>query len=171
MGANMSQQEIDYRAIRRRAETDLAREKSKVRLIFFLTYLALFAVFMVFGWGLYLANGGTLPQPNIPGVSRETNPVTVAMSLLSAVGFMGLIFQFVSLILDTKIGERQLRERAMGRVMSAEMKRMGIDDEDMPHEKAKRLVRLGDDGELEEADPDDESLMNDETPDQQQGRA
>jgi O-antigen/teichoic acid export membrane protein len=152
----MSQNELDYPAIRRRVEEELRREKARMRLIFFFISLLLFVIFIAIGWGVYLANGGTAPQANIPGVSREENPFTFAMTMITAAGFINLVFQLVSVIVDTKRGERQLREQVTGRIINKEIQRLGLSEDDAPREKAKRLVRLGDDGELEEVLSDEE---------------
>jgi O-antigen/teichoic acid export membrane protein len=114
----MSQHEIDYRLIRRRAEEQLQRDKLRMRRIFFAVYLFMFVLFMAISWVMYLSSGGALPQPNIPGVATTNDPITGAMVMLSTLAFMGVIFQMVSMIVDTKAGERQMRERAYGRMLS-----------------------------------------------------
>ncbi len=145
----MAHNDIDYRQIRRRAEERLQRDKLLMRRIFFVVYLFMFILFMIISWGMYLSAGGALPQANIPGVANTNDPIAGAMVMLSMLGFMGVLFQFISLIVDTKAGERQMRERAYGRALGEEMMRLG-EDEDSLEEKPKHMTRLTDDGELEE---------------------
>jgi len=64
---------------------------------------------------------------------------------------MGLIFQGVSLALDTKSGEERIRERLVAREINREMLKMGLDDVE-EHEKRKGMMRLTLDGELEAVD-------------------
>lgn len=145
----MAQNDLDYRAIRTRAEERLKRDKKLMRWIFFVIYLIMYLTFLVFAWSLFLSNGGSPPQPNIPGVPNNNDPLTTAMMLLSIVGGIGALFQFISAIVDTKAGESQMRERAYGRILTEELTRLGSED-DQPREKAKHMMRLSEDGELEE---------------------
>jgi hypothetical protein len=91
------------------------------------------------------------------------------MVMMTIGGFTALMFQFISLTMDTKRGERQLRDRVFGQILNDEIMRLGNDDEDFG-EKAKRMMRLTDDGELEELIAD-ESAANFDHDLKQQGRA
>lgn len=159
----MSFSEQERRELRRRVEKELKAEKLQVRIIFFSITLLIYVLFMVIGWGMFLANGGAQP---IPGV--EDNPLVGGMVMLSVAGFLGVLFQFISLMLETRQGERQMRDRIAARVLSSAMLRLGYGDEEhsgeeTEREKAKRIMRLSDDGELEEVideePPEEKSLQ------------
>lgn len=145
----MAGNDLDYRAIRSRAEERLKRDKRLMRWIFFVVYLVMYIAFLIIAWGLYLSNGGSPPQPNIPGVPNDNNPIAAAMTLLSVIGGVGVLFQFIAAMVDTKAGESQMRERAYGRELADELARLGTEGEGT-HEKAKGMMRLSEDGELEE---------------------
>jgi len=67
---------------------------------------------------------------------------------------VALLLQFISLIMDSRWGERSIRDRATGREMRREMARVGLNDLE-EQSKRKGLMRLTDDGELEAVDDAD----------------
>ncbi|MCU0513001.1 MAG: hypothetical protein MUE40_10565 [Anaerolineae bacterium] len=144
----MALSEQERRELRRRVEKELKAEKLRVRAVFFVVSFIMYVVFMLMSWGIFLSNGGAAP---IPGV--EDSPLVGSMIMLSVAGFMGLLFQFIALMMETKAGEREMRERLASQVLNSAMLRLGYEDEDLleetPREKAKRIMRLTDDGELE----------------------
>lgn len=155
--------QLDYRSIRKRAEELLVRDKRMMRLIFLIINLVIYIAFMIIGWSLFLNNGGQAPTTGVHVGFNEEDPFTAAMVLLSTVGGIGVLFQFISLIIETKAGERQMRERAMGRALNEEMMRLA-DETGEPQEKAKHMMQLSDDGELEaivdeESDAEAEALI------------
>lgn len=143
--------ELDYKALRARVQTDLQRQKKITRWVLFGVSLMLYLLFLAMGWGFFLSSGVDL-TPDRFGTSQG-ELLTAGMILLSVVGGLSVMFQFISAMLDTKAGEAQMKERLMARAVAEEMLRLGEDDE---QEKAKRTMRLGDDGELEEVLSDDE---------------
>jgi hypothetical protein len=140
--------ELDYKALRKRVQTDLQRQKTLTRWILFAVNLFLYLLFVVISWGMFIAAGGADLTPNIPGVS-QSDPITGAMVMMTVAGGLGLMFQFISTILDTRIGEAQMRDRLMARLVAEEVMRLGEEEEGL-QEKAKRMMRLSDEGELEE---------------------
>ena len=154
--------ELDYRAIRERVDEKLKREMRLAKFVLFAVNLGLFAACMVMAWHLYLSNGGVPPVweefINIPGIARPAgNPATSALVMLTVGWIVALLIQGVSMILDTKLGQRQTRERIMGREVNKEIERLGLYTESQK-EKAKHVMRLSDDGELEEVVEDVEPL-------------
>ena len=139
--------ELDYRAIRTRVNEGLKKQKFRTRFIFFIVSLLIFALFMIFGWGLFLSNGGA----DVVATDGDT-PLVGAMIMASMTGFLGLLFQGIGLALDTKAGEDSMRERLVAREISKEMMLMGADETD---EKRKHMMRLSDDGELQEVVEDE----------------
>ncbi len=142
---------LDYPAIQQRIEKQLQKEKLQMQVLFFLISLAMYIGLLAVGWGIFLSNGGQLPSANIPGVARAANPLGDAMMLLSVAGFLPLVMQLTVLIMATRRGEKQLRERVTGRIMQAEMAKQMAAEQELA-EKPKRAMRLTDDGELEEVD-------------------
>ncbi|MEZ4669340.1 MAG: hypothetical protein R3E39_15655 [Anaerolineae bacterium] len=140
--------ELDYRTIRTRVNEGLKKQKFRTRLTFFIVTLCLFVLFMALGWGMFLSSGGA----ELVIAPDGDNPLVGAMILVSMTGFMGLLFQAVGLALDTKAGEDSMRERLVAREISKAMMQMGMDEAE---EKRKHMMRLSDDGELEEVVVDD----------------
>ena len=86
----------------------------------------------------------------MPLVDAQGDNILVgAMVMLSTAGGMGVLFQFISLALDSKQSEERIRERLVAREINREMMQMGLDEVE-EHEKRKGMMRLTDDGELEE---------------------
>lgn len=138
--------DLNYPELQERIQQELNREKQRMQLFLFLLSLGFYIVLMVVGWGLFLNNGGQPPSANIPGMARDANPLGDAMMMVSIAGFVPLLIQLVNLIVTTRVGERQLRERITGRIMQAEMKKLYEAEQNKP----KNVMRLTDDGELEE---------------------
>lgn len=157
----MPQVDIDYKKIRREVEKDLNQQKRAMRAIFFATNLLIYTLFVMIAWGMYINAGGPPIEPNIPGVS-QTDPIASAMLMLTISGGLGVIFQFISMMVDTKLGEAKMRERAVGRVLGEELLKLGAEEEETPREKAKRMMRLSDEGELEELTEEEMLLMTEE---------
>lgn len=142
---------LDYSIIQEQAEQQLQREKQRMQLVFFVVSLIFYIGLLVIGWSLFLNNGGQLPSTNIPGGARAANPLGDAMMLLTVAGLLPLIFQLTTLIMSTRLGERQLRDRITGRIMRTELQKQ-LELANAAKEKPKRAVHLTDDGELEEDD-------------------
>jgi len=143
-------QELDYRAIRRRVEAGVRTRKFRTRVTFLIVTCFIFVVFMAIGWGIFLSNGGA-------DVGGGDSPLIGAMIMASMTGFMGILFQAISLALDTKSGEESIREQLIAREINREMLAMGL-DESLEDDKRKRSMRLSDDGELEAIE--DEPLID-----------
>ena len=148
--------DLDYRAIRKRVEAGIAQQKFRKRMGFFAASLFCYVVFMIIAWGIFLSSGGQ----NFTVIGSDGQPdqiLVVAMIMLSASGLMGLLAQAKSLRLDTKRAEDQIREQLVAQEINREMLKMGFDDVD-EHEKRKGMMRLTDDGELEEVVDDTAGL-------------
>ena len=148
--------EMDYKGMKERVEVRVRKEKRLAKFILLATNYGLYAMFLVIAWHMYLANGGTPPtvdmMVNIPGLAKTLgNPTTSALTMLSIGWAVALLLQTVGFIIDSPIGERSIRDRAMGREMRNEMTRLGMDELE-EQEKRKGMMRLTDDGELEAVD-------------------
>src|SRR5262245_51556467 len=136
----MSGPELDYDAIRKRAE-----KRVKDRIGFYI-HLAIFIVVNVFLWGLgFVTESLEFPWP-----------------LLVTLGWgIGLVAHGLVVYLESGPMDR-MREQAIQREIEAEKRRLGIrddgetDDAGVPakskRKNEERALRLGDDGELVEVD-------------------
>ena len=153
--------DLDYRAIRKRVEAGIAQQKFRRRMGLFVVQLFAYIVFMIVGWSIFMSSGGAEASASLASGSSDS-PLVGAMIVLSMSGFMGLMFQAASLSMDTKRGEDRIRERLVAQEINREMLKMGLDDVE-EHEKRKGMMRLTDDGELEEVT--EESIdLSDEVP-------
>ncbi|GEM_PF-905374 len=139
--------ELDYRALNRRAQTELTRQKSIAHWVLFVVNLLLYLLFVVIGWGMFIA-GGSAARPG----NEMTNPIVWAMVMLTTGGALSVMFHSISVFLDTRLGEAKMRDQIMARLVAEEVMRLGAEDEGLDQEKAKRVMRFTDEGELEEDD-------------------
>jgi hypothetical protein len=133
----MSQDQIDYKAVRRRVEEGVKKRKMTTRIVFFVVSLCMLILFGFIGWGM----------ANDAGILTNDDAVG-AMVMFMMGGAMSVLFQFIGLSLETKAGEASIRERVMTRELGEEMLRLGMEDDGQ--QKRKRAMRLAEDGELEE---------------------
>ncbi|NWF71232.1 MAG: hypothetical protein HXY40_19295 [Chloroflexi bacterium] len=133
----MAQDQIDYRAVLRRVEEGIKKQKTTTRAFFLASSFTLYTIFMLIGWGIAREAGVLVNEDAVS-----------AMVMLSVAGFMSLLFQFISVMLETKAGEASIRERLIARELGEEMLRLGMEDE--AQDKRKRVMRLSSDGELAE---------------------
>jgi hypothetical protein len=153
--------DLDYRAIRKRVEAGVSRQKFRVRMGFFFGTLFSYIVFLIIAWAIFLTSGGAEASASLAS-GKSDSPLVGAMIMLSMSGLMGLIFQAVSLSLDSKQGENRIRERLVAREINSEMLKMGLDEVE-EHQKRKGMMRLTDDGELEEV-VEEPADLGDEVP-------
>jgi hypothetical protein len=140
--------DLDYRVIRKRVEAGVAQEKFRRRMALLAGSTFTYLLFMVIGWAIFLSSGGA--GLTVLGSDGQPDQIFLGTMIMASVaGLMPLIFQAVSLSLDTKRGEDQIRERLVAQEINREMLRMGLDDVE-EQEKRKGMMRLTDDGELEE---------------------
>lgn len=140
----MQPEELDYRAIRKSVEKSLKRRKSIMRWVLLGANLIMFGLFTIIAWGM--AQGtGLLVDGNSQGEG-----LIGALIMLNIGWFTALMFQFFSAIVDVPNAENQMRAQIMSEEISKAMLELGTDESEAPAEKAKRMMRLSDDGELEE---------------------
>ena len=157
--------EMDYQAMDERVEAGVKKEKNLAKFLLFVINLAMFVVFVVMAWQIHILNGGALPTMaemiNMPGVPKPTmNPMTNALLMMSVGWGIAIFMQAVSMIMDTSLGERSIRDRVTGREMRKEMARIRLEDKEAS-QKRKGMMRLTDDGELEAIDEvADEAVPN-----------
>ncbi len=154
----MQPEELDYRAIRKSVEKSLKRRKSIMRWVLLGVNLMMFGLFTIIAWGM--AQGtGLLVEGNPQGEG-----LIGALVMLNIGWFTGLMFQFFSAIVDVPNAENQMRAQIMSEEISKAMLELGADESEAPAEKAKRTLRLSDDGELEEIVEEDLTAKAQRTP-------
>lgn len=152
--------DLDYRAIRKRVEAGIIVQKKRTRVVMFAISTFMYVLFMIIGWGMFLTTGAQNLM-SVGFVDKQGDSILVgAMIMLSMAGAMGLLFQFIALAIDSKRSEDRMRERLVAREINNEMLRMGLDEVE-EHEKRKGMMRLTDDGELEEV-VDESAEINEE---------
>lgn len=142
--------DLDYRAIRKRVEEGVKRQKRITNGTLLVVNLFLYILFLIIGWGIFLGSGGAEASSALAS-GRSDSPLVGAMIMLSMSGFLGLMFQSISFFLDSKAGEDSMREKLVAREINREMLKMGLDESEAP-DKRKGMMRLTDDGELESVD-------------------
>lgn len=133
----MSQSQMDYHAIFERVEARVEREKRRQRRSMVLSHAAV-SLLLPFLLAIFLPPG---------------SPIILVVMVVALV--MGVVIHASSLRLDGGRYEKRIRERVQAEEIQAEVMRLGLM---VPPEteKAKRAMRLTDDGELEVIDDDEE---------------
>jgi hypothetical protein len=147
----MSQEQIDYKSVRRRVEEGVKKEKNAARWVLFTFSVVITICLIAVGWGF--AGSADLVR---------TDEGLVAIGFLTAASVISMLFQLFILSMDTKSGESSIRQRLMAQELSEEMLRLGAEDD--VQQKQKRAMRLTEDGELEEIVEDEpaDALLEDE---------
>ena len=151
----MPNNEIDYEAVRRRAEK---RTNEKIE---FYIHISVYIIVNLVLWALGLALGSVL------GLGTWG----IFIPLLVTLGWgIGAAIHGAKVYLEGGLKDR-MRDQAIRREMELERLRLGINeenedsDEELVLQKPKRrnkdrVVRLGDDGELVDAESDEEQATN-----------
>ncbi|MFN8374848.1 MAG: hypothetical protein U0694_18455 [Anaerolineae bacterium] len=153
----MSQNQIDYKALRRRVEEGVKKEKNAARGVLFAISASILVMLIALGWGI----------AGDAGILRDDAGLAV-VAILTIATFVSVLFHGITLSMDTRSGDASIRERLMKRELSEEMLRMGLDED--VEEKRKRTMRLSEDGELEEiVDESPSDVVIDEEQPRQRG--
>lgn len=150
----MSDQNLDYAAIRRNVQKSIRRQKRLYRMIFFGTHLIFFAVTMFAVWGTVIANS------QLRDVLFNSGSGAAVVVILPTILWATLILcHIASLFVESGAGEKSMREKLLMREVGEEILRKGLAGEGMlekPKRRAAALeaerVLLSDDGELIPAD-------------------
>lgn len=153
----MSDQNLDYAAIRRNMDKSVDRQKRLYRMIFFWTHLVFFLVTMFAVWGIALTNS------QLRAVLFENGSAAALIVILPTVMWaMAVLFHVASLYTESEAGQKAMREKLLMSEIGEEMLRKGLSDAGMlekPKRRAPTLegerVRLSDDGELLPVDEDE----------------
>lgn len=129
----MFDNQLDYRAIQKRADAAIKRRQSRIRVGLFVVNAVFYMVLMAAIWGLFLTRD-----------FDYSNFTVAAMSALSAGWTVGVLLHGASLWANSQRALQRRRERAVAREIQHEMRRMNLDGDDTSgwDEKAKRRQRL-----------------------------
>lgn len=136
----MSDQNLDYAAIRRNIDKKVARQKWNYRIGFFIAHLLFYIVSLLIMWR-----------------TVALDPLAIVPAIMWG---MVLLFHVASLYFESSAGEKAIRKQLLMREVGDDILKMGnLDDATLEKPKrsaasiAKRL-RLSDDGELVPANDD-----------------
>ena len=153
----MSDQNLDYTAIRRNVEKSLYRQKWIYRIVFFVAHVLFFVVAMLAVWGTVATDS------QLRGVLFNNESGAAVIVILPTILWTAVIlFHVASLFFESGAGEKAIRERLLMREAGEEILRKGLVDEGMLEKPKRRApvleaehVRLSDDGELIAVDEDE----------------
>lgn len=151
----MSDQNLDYSAIRRSVEKTVAQQKWTYRFIFFGFHLVFYLVTMLVMWGTIAANSQLRSAlfDNGFGASIVVLLPTILWSFI-------MLCHGAALFIESPVAEKNIRERVIMRELGEEILRHGVGMAEKPKRRAalelERLL-LSDDGEY----------TDDQTPPQQ----
>ncbi len=147
--------QIDYDLVRQRVKRGIEKQKQLMHTFLFALNVLMFVLFMVIAYGIYLSgDGNSLSDIFASSELEATNPALSALVVLTAGWLTSLILHGVSLFMNTKLGERQIRNRVIANELGRELFQLDAEEDPLP--KRKRLMELVDDGELAEIDDFDD---------------
>jgi len=138
----MADGQVNYAAIRRRADERMKRQKRVGQIVLFVVNVVMFVIFTA------IALGAVLSNPTLRDwVTQKNSPAALAF-ILPIIGWLvGIMLHGIALALDTRMGERSLREKIIMREMHDAVMQMA-DAESAEKTKRDQVMRLSDDGEL-----------------------
>ena len=145
----MSDQNLDYAAIRRKIERKLVRQKWNYRIGFFIAHLLFYIV------SLLLVVRTVQSSAQLRAIPLSTGSDLSALVIVPAILWgMVLLFHVASLYFESSMGEKAMRKQLLMREVGDDILKMG-NLGDATLEKPKRSaatnanhLRLSDDGEL-----------------------
>jgi hypothetical protein len=149
----MSDQNLDYQAIRRSVEKNLSRQKWMYRFTFLAMHFIFFAATMIAVWGTVATD--TQLREVLFNTESGASVVVILPTIMWAFVFL---FHVASIYFESKAGEKAIRDQLLIREVGKDILRKGDESEAML-EKPKRLSSY--DGELLSIDEDERIDQND----------
>ena len=132
-------QDIDYRRVRKYVDENLSKQKNITQRVFFFISLGMFILFNFFAWIAF-------------NLGQHEDEVVGAGIMLTVGWGVSILYHFITMMLNTKAGERQMRESLTLRGIQQELARLGMEGiselGEMEKPKRRETVQLSDDGEL-----------------------
>ena len=159
----MSDQNLNYAAIRQNVEKNLHRQKWLYRVIFFAMHLLFYVVAMLTMWGTVLVDA-----PLRLALFSSGSKAAVMVILPTILWTMLILCHVAALYIESRVGEKSLRERLLMREVGEEFLRKGLADEGVPEKPKRRAaareverVMLSDDGDLISVKEDEDVQQSD----------
>ncbi len=139
---------LDPRELRAKVQQEVLKRQIVGKIAFFVVSVIVFAVLVILGWGIA---GNYLNTPQLTEEMRSG--ITTAMVMITLGGGLSVFYQAMSLFMDSKMGERSIRNQVAPQVIAREQL-AGLLDDPESAEKPKRdeAYELTDDGEIQPAD-------------------
>lgn len=139
---------LDPRELRAKVQQEVTKRQTFAKRIFFASSLIFLGVFGTLGWGFAL---NAMNQMAIP--ESVSGGIIGGMVFLTAGWGVSVLYQGISLFMDSKAGAKAIRDQVAAQVIAREQL-AGLMDEPESAEKPKRdeAYELTDDGEIQPAD-------------------
>ncbi|MBC8170626.1 MAG: hypothetical protein H7X77_03105 [Anaerolineae bacterium] len=144
--------QIDYDELRTKVEAGVQRQKNIARYTFFGINILMFVIFTIISFAIAGSN------PDIRQALERSEDIWALLMLPYMGWIMAIVFQGISLVMDSGITDKQIRGQIIAREFGEEMLKIG----EQQSEKAKRNLEdeaagggemvIGDDGELKYID-------------------
>jgi hypothetical protein len=134
--ATMSNQDLDYAAIRRNVEKNVERQKWLYRILFFVMHVLFFLGTMFTVWGIVATN-----EQLRAILFTNQSAASLVVILPTIMWALVILFHVASLFLESSIGVKSLRQRMLMREVGEDILRKGDVDEELS-EKPKRRAAL-----------------------------
>jgi hypothetical protein len=143
-------QEINSPSLRERVEKRVKGRKQTVRWVFFIVSLIVTLIFTGIAWGVAASDPAIWET-----IFREDSAGALVLIFPTLAGFMSLLYHFLSLAMDSGMGERQMRAQILTEELGQSLledQLREVEDREKRKRDAARLdadaVTINDEGEL-----------------------
>jgi hypothetical protein len=143
----MSEQNLDYAAIRRNVDKRLSRQKWLYRIVFLVMHILFYLVTMLLVWN----EVGSNVQLSSLLFSEESSALLVVL-LPSIMWGTAILFHIASIFFETRTGEKAMRNQLLMREVGENIMRTGETD-DAETEKPKRHALSLEEESVDEDEP------------------
>lgn len=141
---------IDYQELNERVEKAIAQRKKLTRYAMLAVSAFVFVLFAVLSWSVGTGAIGGIQA----GEVRED--IIAAMVMLTVGGFMAVLMNAIGLMIDSGVGDKQIRSQVLAEVLGEQIKDLAQSEkakrneatERLSDESAAEIFELSDDGEL-----------------------
>lgn len=159
---------IDYEALHNQVEIELQKQKRVMKVVFLGVNLLIFVLFAILTFAMVQNN------PDLKAALDQVYIDDAPLIMLPFIGWgLALMFQFITLLTDLGIGDKQMRGQIIARELGTQMLQAGLT---RSREKPKRepdqgsRMVLTDDGELAPVEPDLMDAVDEDEHDTRQPR-
>ncbi len=143
---------VDSEALAERVEKAMRRRKAIVSVVFFVLSLFLFVLFMIIAWGMALSDTYFVEQ-----IGLDNAPVPGALFMLTMGWFTALLFQFINILMQSGVGDRQMRGQIASELLGEQLLQQALANAgEKPKRDSSERLSSSDDGEVVELTEDGE---------------